>query len=287
MAREFRAFACTIPKGTAKASPTTIGMDTSPRILLEAEFLVPPGPNGLVGFQLGMAGQQLIPYNAGAFIVANDEVIRWPIEGAPTSGAWQLIGYNTGSFDHTIYVRLLLDIPGEDVITAPMTASNADLSSPPDSSGIVAPDGMSPPPLPAPLQLPPLDLPPLPAIPPPPPLSLPGAPGAAPRAIIDTMPQEVVSETVVVTTAPYDILLNYNPSKDWGSILVRNPGAAHVDGTLVAVSWPAGTPLGSHDFHLDGGQGDEWYIGGLTQDASVVLQSTSGPVSVSFKLATK
>ena len=50
---------------------------------------------------------------------------------ANTSGAWQLIGYNTGTFPHTIEVRFLVDLP---VDTAELGAfhpiSAADLSNP-------------------------------------------------------------------------------------------------------------------------------------------------------------
>lgn len=117
MAREVQAFQVTIPAGTAKASPQTTALTMPARIVREVEVLVPPGPRGNVGFQLAMAGNQLLPYTAGTFLVTDNEVLRWPLEGYPDSGAWQLIAYNTGIFDHTLYLRFLVDIPGEAIVT--------------------------------------------------------------------------------------------------------------------------------------------------------------------------
>lgn len=71
---------------------------------------IPPGPRGLVGFALGSAGQNIIPYNNGQWIIADDDTINWPLEDYLDSGAWQLQGYNLGQYDHTIYLRFLLDL---------------------------------------------------------------------------------------------------------------------------------------------------------------------------------
>ena len=130
MAQEVQKFAVTIPAGTKVTAPLTFNLTMPPRVVAEVEIVVPPGPRGEVGFQLGLAGQQLIPYTAGQFFVTDDEIIHWPVEGMPDSGAWQMIAYNTGTFNHTIEVRFLVDLHDLRAPVEPAPISNLELSSP-------------------------------------------------------------------------------------------------------------------------------------------------------------
>lgn len=114
-ADEVYAFAVTITAGTAIASPQVTGIPIPPRIVNVVEVVVPPGCSGLVGFQVGMAGVQIVPVNNGGWIITDDEKIVFPVQGLPDSGAWQVIGYNLDIYDHTIQVRLLTSL----VITSP------------------------------------------------------------------------------------------------------------------------------------------------------------------------
>jgi hypothetical protein len=111
VAREIQSFAVSIPAGTLKSAPQITALTMPPRIVDEVEILVPPGPRGEVGFQLGAAGGQIIPVTLGQFIVTDNEVIHWPMEDQIDSGAWQLIAYNTGSQPHTVTVRFLARLP--------------------------------------------------------------------------------------------------------------------------------------------------------------------------------
>lgn len=181
MAREIREFAVTVPHGTAKATPQVTDVASGTRILRRLEVKVPDGPRGQMGFQIGMATRQLIPYGVGQFIVTNDVELGWDLEDQPSSGAWQVIAYNTGLFDHTLYVRFLFDLPGQDQVVAPTLLDSAALSSSGAGvgSGLPAP-ALPPVPLPAPIplplpELPPAIAPPLPMLPPPP--VLPALPG--------------------------------------------------------------------------------------------------------------
>jgi hypothetical protein len=110
MARQVQSFAVTVPAGTLNTAPATFDVSFPPRVVTEIEVLVPPGPRGEVGFQVAMAGKQVIPDTEGAFIVTDDEVIHWPLDGQPDSGAWQVIAYNTGTYNHTLYFRFLVDL---------------------------------------------------------------------------------------------------------------------------------------------------------------------------------
>lgn len=131
MAREVRAFVATIPAGTAQATPVRISVAFPVRKVDSLEIIVPPGPSGLMGFAITMAGVNVIPVVAGTYIVTDDERITWPLDGLPDSGAWQVSGYNTDVFDHSVYLRWLVDIvttpPGLSVVAG---ASLAQLSGP-------------------------------------------------------------------------------------------------------------------------------------------------------------
>src|SRR5436309_2228241 len=83
-----------------------------PRIVDEIEVQIPPGPRGEVGFAIGQAGSPIFPYEPGVWIVTDDQTLSWPVEGANTSGAWQIFAYNTGLFNHTLYIRFKTRPPG-------------------------------------------------------------------------------------------------------------------------------------------------------------------------------
>jgi hypothetical protein len=109
MASIIERFAVIIPASTLKTAPIQVNLAMAARIVREVEIIVPPGPRGEVGFQLGSGGSQIIPFTPGQYIVTDDEIIHWPLEGQIDSGAWQLIAYNTGAFNHTLEIRFLCD----------------------------------------------------------------------------------------------------------------------------------------------------------------------------------
>jgi len=102
------------------------------------DVLVPPGNNGQVGFQIANAGIPVIPYNTGAFLFANGELLAMPLIGAITSGSWQLIAYNTGQFDHKLFVRFYLTViySAGGVDMAQTVSQLAGLSAPPAGAGV-------------------------------------------------------------------------------------------------------------------------------------------------------
>lgn len=110
MVAEIYAFDVVIPASTAIATPQTSALTIPSRIVRQIDVIVPNGVRGNVGFRVAMNGQQVIPVNAGKWIVTDGEKISWPITGAPDSGAWQLIAYNTGIYDHTLEVRFQVDL---------------------------------------------------------------------------------------------------------------------------------------------------------------------------------
>ena len=104
MSTSILSFQATIPHGTPVASPKTIALTMPSTEVVEVDIIVPPGPRGQMGFALGAAGQQVYPYVLGSWIITDNDKIAWPLENAIDSGAWELIGWNTGAYDHTVYI---------------------------------------------------------------------------------------------------------------------------------------------------------------------------------------
>jgi hypothetical protein len=110
MANEVRSFQATFPAGTDITSPLTINMGFPPRTVDTLELVIPPGPSGLMGFRITMGGTSVIPIQPGIWLITDDERITWKLDGYPNSGAWQIQGYNTDEYDHSVYLRWLVNV---------------------------------------------------------------------------------------------------------------------------------------------------------------------------------
>lgn len=130
---EVRAFAVTIPAGTPEASPVTQDIFFPVREVTAVSWKVPPGPSGLMGWRLTMSGGNPVVPAAGGWIVADGQADTWPLQDLPDSGAWEVTGYNTGAYDHTVYLTFLLDLVTSGPATTPQLASAA-ISNPPPST---------------------------------------------------------------------------------------------------------------------------------------------------------
>ncbi len=129
MARQIRSFTVTIPANTPETALYSADISFPPMVVTEIDIRVPPGPRGKMGFAIGSAGQPVLPYEAGQFIVADDEKIAWPLAGLWDSGSWQLFGYNTGVYDHSVYVTFLLDLVNQTQNPVTPALSSASISS--------------------------------------------------------------------------------------------------------------------------------------------------------------
>ena len=154
MASEVHHFQATVPSGTTKAGALLFNFNIPPRVVDQIEIEVPPGPRGEVGWQIALSGGALFPYEPGAFVVTDDRTTTWQVENQNTGGAWGLIAYNTGKFNHTLYVRLLTRLPEEanPLPALPPPLSLHALSHPPTplNGGPAAPGLSAPPAFPAP-----------------------------------------------------------------------------------------------------------------------------------------
>lgn len=179
MAREVYEFNVTIPAGTLQSAPLETDLLMPPREVQSIEIKIPPGPRGQVGFQIGSGNVPIIPRNSGGFIVTDDEVIEWDLDGQHDSGAWALIAYNTGQYAHSLRVRFKVQLTGAQQVAATSPISSDQLGGTVGTGGVPVPPGAPPaPPLPPPPPPPPGINPPSPPLllPPPPPLP----PGAGP-----------------------------------------------------------------------------------------------------------
>lgn len=110
MAIEIRQYTATIPAGTTAAAPYTKDMSFPPREVESITVVVPPGSSGNVGFALASKGQRIIPADSDLWIITAGEIINWPLTDQHNSGSWQLIGYNTGTVGHLVFVRFACGI---------------------------------------------------------------------------------------------------------------------------------------------------------------------------------
>jgi len=112
---EIRSFAVTIPSGTLESAPYTEDIFFPARIVTGVHWKVPRGPSGLMGWRLTMSGGNAVIPAGGGWIITDDDSDTWPLTGQPDSGAWELTGYNLGSYDHTVYLTFLLDLVGQTI----------------------------------------------------------------------------------------------------------------------------------------------------------------------------
>lgn len=125
MAQEIRTAQALIPAGTLKTAPVTVDVSFPQRYVREVRWRVPHGPSGLMGWRLSSDGAPVIPLVAGTWIIADGESDDWPLDGYLDSGNWQVTGYNTGVFDHTVYLTFLLDLITPAVTPPPLAAAAA------------------------------------------------------------------------------------------------------------------------------------------------------------------
>lgn len=113
MATTVASFICTIPAGTSPFGLHNIDLNLGTNEVQQIHWRVPPGPRGLMGWYLAMSGVQVLPNTSGTLVIADGQEGDWSLDALPDSGMWQFKGYNTGTFDHAVYL---------DFLTAPATA---------------------------------------------------------------------------------------------------------------------------------------------------------------------
>lgn len=108
MAQRVIPITCQISANTPVSTPMSFPLQFPSADVERIEVRIPPGPSGLVGFSINHGGGNFIPQGNGNWIIADDESLAWPTDGAPNNGNWSVVAYNTDVVVHTIYVRFLV-----------------------------------------------------------------------------------------------------------------------------------------------------------------------------------
>lgn len=101
-----------IPLQTLSTAPADFPLQFPEGVVDNLEILIPPGPSGLVGFQVLHGDQQVIPLTRGVFIITDNETLDWPLSGYPVGHAWAVRAFNNDRYDHTLYFRFLITDTG-------------------------------------------------------------------------------------------------------------------------------------------------------------------------------
>lgn len=113
MAYRVLQFVATIPANTPTSALHTVDLDLDNWVLEQLDLEVPPGPAGLMGFYVANNGVQWIPASAGTFLIWDDVQQSWPFSDQPDASGWSIVGYNTGTYDHSITVRFHVNPPAQ------------------------------------------------------------------------------------------------------------------------------------------------------------------------------
>lgn len=105
MATRVLPFRCTIPGGTLITAPVTVPVNLDGWTLEQLDLEVPPGPSGVMGFQVFNNGVAWIPYGAGQWVVWDDRAESYILEDQPNAGGWAVVGYNAGFYSHDVILR--------------------------------------------------------------------------------------------------------------------------------------------------------------------------------------
>ncbi len=107
---ELYEFTVTTPAATPKAAPLVTPAVFPARIVEKIQWRLPAGALGVMGWRISMRGVQVLPKNAGAFIVAHETMGEYVLRNHPDSGDWSVTTYNTGGFPHDLYVTFFAQV---------------------------------------------------------------------------------------------------------------------------------------------------------------------------------
>lgn len=122
MAYRILPFTSTIPASTPVSTPVTIPLALDNWLIEQIDLEVPPGPAGLMGFQVFNNGVAWIPYGGGQWIIWDDHSEQYPLTDQPTGSGWAIVGYNLGAYDHAVTTRWHVNpttAPGAGTVTPP------------------------------------------------------------------------------------------------------------------------------------------------------------------------
>lgn len=121
MAQYVLQFSATIPPDTPQDAPVTVDLPLDNWNVEQIDLEVPAGPAGLMGFYVANNGVQWIPATPGSWLVWDDVQNSWAFTDQPNASGWAIVGYNTGTYDHSVVVRFHVNttVPPTAAATAP------------------------------------------------------------------------------------------------------------------------------------------------------------------------
>jgi hypothetical protein len=95
----------TFQPGTTPTAPASTPVTLGDSILLRVDVKVPPGPGGCMGFQVQYANNVILPWGSLAqYLILDGDDIGFDVN-TEIGGTMQIVGYNTGFWPHSIYLR--------------------------------------------------------------------------------------------------------------------------------------------------------------------------------------
>lgn len=120
MAQRIEIAAVSCPANTPQANAIEVDMSFDPGNVARVDIVIPDGHAGVTGLALAQAHQVIIPASGSAWIVGNDELIVWPLQGYLNNGSWSAFAYNLDpSNAHAWYLRFLVNELGAPAPTVP------------------------------------------------------------------------------------------------------------------------------------------------------------------------
>jgi hypothetical protein len=113
-AGEVWAFVATCPPGIQSDAPIILELAMPVRDVISIRVEIPIGPSGAMGWALGAAGAQVIPVPPTQFVVTDRNTFIYELPQQIDSGAWEAQMYNTGQYEHSIYVYFTVQLPDAD-----------------------------------------------------------------------------------------------------------------------------------------------------------------------------
>ena len=109
MARTIWQYDALIPTGTSASDLATIDLGLANTVVKSIDIQVPPGPLGVMSFAIYRADTPVIPRQLGQFFTWDDHYASWDLEDYGVGAGWRVIGYNTGTYNHTVYLTFHTD----------------------------------------------------------------------------------------------------------------------------------------------------------------------------------
>jgi hypothetical protein len=112
MAEDVYHFTVTIPTGSTAAAPAKVEIPLPVRVVDRIDWKVPPGPMGTMSFLISMGGVPVLPsHGQFAYVTTDGKDGFWELEDYPDSGGWEVTGYNTGGYSHTVLLTFSCHLP--------------------------------------------------------------------------------------------------------------------------------------------------------------------------------